>query len=72
MPTFSFEVAMKRAKKIFDGKKHSPVFPEDDCKPIGDNWELNLFLGKNDQPQATLYRVDSDGTTDTASGIPVA
>jgi hypothetical protein len=63
--------AEKRAHQIFTGRKHSDEFPEDAWISIGPNWDLNLFLDKHDQPKAMLYRVRSDGTTDTAVGIPV-
>ena len=72
MPEITQVEALKRAKKIFDALKHSDNYPEDTWKSIGVNWDLNLFLGKNNNPQATLFRVNSDGDTDVSSGVPVA
>lgn len=72
MPAISQVEALKRAKKIFDALKHSPEYPEYECKAIGDNWELLLSRGKQDRPQATLFWINNDGNTDTSSGIPVA
>jgi hypothetical protein len=70
-PNVSQMDAIKRAHQIFIGRSHSGEFPADDWISIGPNWDLNLYLDKNDIPRAVLYPVRPDGTTDTSTWTPI-
>lgn len=59
--------AMRRANAIIDDlliTRQAP-WPEDEWYSLGDDWDLNLWLGPDDTRQAAIYPV-LNGSTVTA------